>query len=233
MTTTAAYPFHVNHWTVEARDLREALVKAQEKHDAFRRSNGARDRRSLRSERVIVQIPCPPMGQIAMDAVLAAGGRVTRRAGSVVSMRDARGEKAWASLSSGRWGASPATASQIRAAQGARSWEVEAWYAQICPDHQPFHLFGSDHAYVELPALPTFPTAEAAQAAYEADAEAHAERWAEAGSSWVHGGGNPLDATTWASMAGRRPRREDYLPPAEPPAEPIAPVYDGDDEISF
>lgn len=62
------------------------------------------------------------------------------------------------------------------------------------------------------------------------------ECYAEAGSSWVCGGGNPHDAYLAASRgAGSKPKRADYgLPPVEYAAPPTPPSpVSTDDEIPF
>jgi hypothetical protein len=68
-----------------------------------------------------------------------------------------------------------------------------------------------------------------AEACYYDALESWHERYAEAGSSWVFGGGNPSDASLAASEgAGPKPRREDYgLPPEAPaPAPKPGPRFD-------
>jgi len=81
-----------------------------------------------------------------------------------------------------------------------------------------------------------FATVEEAEEAYGWAMESWGERYAEAGSSWVFGGGNPYDANLAASQAvGPKPTRAEFELPepvfahlAATPAKTPAPVEDCD-----
>lgn len=90
-----------------------------------------------------------------------------------------------------------------------------------------------------------FDTKEEAEEAYNNDMESWHECYAEAGSSWVFGGGNPLDASLAASQSvGPKPKRADYgLGPVEyaTSPSPVVAIVNGtpktaddfDDDIPF
>jgi hypothetical protein len=77
-------------------------------------------------------------------------------------------------------------------------------------------------------------TLEEREEAYENAMVCWHECYAEAGSSFVFGGGNPFDANLIASeSAGRKPTREEFgLPPLKP-AQTVAPSIPADDDIPF
>ena len=132
--------FWFRHMSIEARNLDEAISIAKAKWHP-----------SWTSETIFVEIPCPLLGKIAMETVIAHGGRVTRRSNSLYSLRDERGEKAWAHLDLGTWGASPTTAAKIRKAHTVRADEWRACFAELCPGRQVFARM--EKYYVCLPPL--------------------------------------------------------------------------------
>lgn len=85
------------------------------------------------------------------------------------------------------------------------------------------------------PKVYTFDTVEEAEEAYQDAMESWHERYAEAGSSWVFGGGNPHDASLAAhESVGPKPTRAQFgLGPSEP--APAAPSWTPppDNDIPF
>lgn len=123
--------FTLDYRSVEASNLDDAitLMRGMKSAHSWDRS-------------ITIEIPCPAIGQIALDTVISGGGRVTRRNGSLVSLRDALGEKVTINLDFGEWWATGCTASEIRAALIRRSAEVTACLEGLCPGRRVFAYMG-------------------------------------------------------------------------------------------
>jgi hypothetical protein len=104
------------------------------------------------------------------------------------------------------------------------------------PDAPSMLLVVEEGSYTERPWWNGLSPEEREEQYYLACESWH-ERYAEAGSSHVFGGGNPSDANLIASMAaGEKPRREDYgLPPIKYAPAPKVPetVTEQDADIPF
>lgn len=136
---TFFFGFTLDYRSVEASNLDEAITLMLAMRPASR------------WDRPVVEIPCPARGQIALDTVIASGGRLTRRRGSLVSLRDYSGAKVTINLDSGDWWATGLSVPQIRAALTERSEEITACFARLCPGRRVFAHLGKYR--VRLPPL--------------------------------------------------------------------------------